>query len=133
MFPVSPQKEKALLKRMEALGVKEADLEESFVRSQGKGGQHVNKTSTCVKLRHTPTGIEVKCQNSRSQSLNRYYARVMLLDNLEYLLKGKESAKAKEIQRIRKQKLRRKRRSVSHHASSNSKTSTSSSLPLTVI
>jgi protein subunit release factor B len=112
MFPVSPLKQRALLERMEALGVKEADLEESFVRSRGKGGQHVNKTSTCVQLRHIPTSIEVKCQNSRSQSLNRYYARVMLLDKIEYLLKGKDSTKAKEIERIRKQKLRRKKRSA---------------------
>jgi protein subunit release factor B len=79
MFPVSPKKEDALREHMEALGVREEDLEERFVRSGGRGGQHVNKVSTCVQLRHVPTGLEVRCQSERSQGLNRYRARVLLL------------------------------------------------------
>src|SRR3972149_635601 len=72
---VSPGKEKSLLERMQALGVREQDIEEQFVRSSGAGGQKVNKTSSCVVLYHRPTGIRVKCQQERSQALNRFLAR----------------------------------------------------------
>jgi protein subunit release factor B len=78
-FAVSEEKNRWLQQRMETLGVKESDLEEKFVRSSGKGGQHVNKTSTCVWLKHIPTGIEVKCMKDRSQSVNRFLARRELL------------------------------------------------------
>lgn len=77
-FSVSLQKEKALYERMKALNIREEDIEETFIRSGGKGGQHVNKASTCVYLKHIPTGIEVKCHQERSQSLNRYRARVSI-------------------------------------------------------
>lgn len=110
IFPVSASKEKELLNRMEALGIREEDLSEAFVRSSGKGGQHVNKTSTCVQLRHLPTGIEVKCQQERSQALNRYRARVILLDKLESLQKGRESAEQQRIEKIRRQKRKRSKR-----------------------
>ncbi|HIJ60086.1 MAG TPA: peptide chain release factor-like protein [Nitrospirae bacterium] len=112
MFPVNPIKEEALRIRMSQLDIKETDIEETFVRSSGKGGQHVNKTSTCVKLRHIPTGIEVKCQRDRSQSLNRYYARVQLCDMIENSIKGDKSTQALKIAKIRKQKDRRRRRST---------------------
>ena len=69
---VSPGKEDVLSRKMNALGIYERDLEESFVRSSGAGGQHVNKTSTCVQLLHRPTGLLVKCQEDRSQAVNRY-------------------------------------------------------------
>ena len=72
IFPVSPSKENQLIERMRRLGIREEDLEESFVRSSGAGGQHVNKTSTRVVLVHKPTGIMVKCQEARSQGLNRF-------------------------------------------------------------
>ena len=109
-FPVSPEKEKELSERMEALNIREEDIEESFVRSSGKGGQHVNKASTCVYLKHIPTGTEVKCQQERSQSLNRYKARVLLINKIEQMMKGRESEEQQRIQKIRRQKRKRSRR-----------------------
>ena len=82
-LPVSPGKVTALIARMEKLGVREADLEESFIRSGGKGGQNVNKVSTAVRLSHPPTGMEIKCMLHRTQGMNRYAARVMLCEKLE--------------------------------------------------
>ncbi|MDP2603823.1 MAG: peptide chain release factor-like protein [Deltaproteobacteria bacterium] len=107
---VSPGKEKSLLERMQALGVREQDIEEQFVRSSGAGGQKVNKTSSCVVLHHRPTDIRVKCQQERSQALNRFLARRILLDKIETKLRGAESAEQQEIARIRRQKRRRSRR-----------------------
>jgi protein subunit release factor B len=110
MFPVSAEKERALLARMRALGVRPDQLEERFVRSSGSGGQNVNKVSTCVVLRHVPTGVTVKCQRERSQALNRFLARRELLDKLEARVAGAASAAAAERARIRRQKRRRSRR-----------------------
>jgi len=107
---VSPAKEKSLAGRMQALGVREQDIDEQFVRSSGAGGQKVNKTSSCVVLHHRPTGIRVKCQRERSQALNRFLARRILLDKIEAELRGAESAEQREIARIRRQKRRRSRR-----------------------
>ena len=110
MFPVSPEKQRALAARMEALGVREADLEEQFVRSGGHGGQNVNKVATCVVLRHVPSGILVRCQRERSQALNRFLARRELLDRLEARTRGAVAAATAERERIRRQKRRRSRR-----------------------
>jgi peptide chain release factor len=109
-FPVSPDKEAQLAQRMAALGVSEADIEESFVRSGGHGGQNVNKTATCVMLLHRPTGLQVKCQATRQQGLNRFLARRLLLDKVEALRKGYVSAERDRIEKIRRQKRRRSRR-----------------------
>lgn len=108
--PVSEAKKKALQKRMISLGIKEDDIEESFVRSSGHGGQKVNKTSTCVYLRHIPTGMEVKCSLTRSQTLNRYHARVILADKLDAVIKGRESEEARRIAKLRRQKAKRSKR-----------------------
>lgn len=109
-FPVSPEKEAQLVQRMAALGVREADIDESFVRSGGHGGQNVNKTATCVMLFHHPTRLQVKCQTTRSQGLNRYLARRLLLDKIEALKKGYVDAERSRIEKIRRQKRKRSRR-----------------------
>ena len=83
MSTMNPEQEDPVARRMAALGVSEADLEETFVRSSGHGGQNVNKTSTCVMLLHRPTGLRVKCQSSRQQGFNRFLARQQLLDKIE--------------------------------------------------
>ena len=113
---VKPEKLKALRDKMSALGIKESDIKEKFVRSGGHGGQNLNKRATCVHLKHIPTGIEIKCQRSRYQGLNRYYARVELVERIEALKLGKESKRLKKIQKIRKQKLKKKKRArLKHH------------------
>lgn len=111
MFPVGPDKSRALAERLARLGIREADLDESFVRSGGKGGQNVNKVSTCVVLVHRPTGTLVKCQQERSQGLNRYLARKLLADRIERARLGAASEEEQRRERIRRQKRRRSRRS----------------------
>jgi protein subunit release factor B len=107
---VSPEKEAALRERMRRLNIREEDLKENFVRSQGPGGQNVNKTSTCVYLKHIPSGIEVKCQEERSQVLNRYRARVILADKIENKILGRLSEERKRFEKIRRQKRKRSKR-----------------------
>ena len=110
-FAVSEEKNRWLQARMEALGIQEKDIEERFIRSSGRGGQKVNKTSSCVYLCHLPTGIEVKWMRERSQSLNRFLARRELLARIERL-SGQLTKKELQIQKIRKQKSRRKKRAA---------------------
>src|SRR5574340_986677 len=104
IFSVSEAKEKALVEKFQELNIREEDLAETFVRSSGKGGQHVNKTSTCVYLKHLPTGIEVKCQEERSQSLNRYRARTLLVGKIDQMIKGRQSEEIQRIEKLRRQK-----------------------------
>jgi len=104
---------------MAALGIREEDLEESFIRSSGKGGQHVNKTSTCVRIRHLPTGVEVKCMEDRSQSLNRFLARRELVEKIA-LLMGQSTPQSARQEKARRQKARRKRRSAGKYGETNS-------------
>ncbi len=110
VFPVSQDKVTALRIRMLGLGIREDDLKETFVTSQGKGGQNVNKVSTCVVLVHGPSGLRIKCQQERSQGLNRYLARKLLADKIEAVKLGAESKRVQEVERIRRQKRRRSRR-----------------------
>ncbi len=109
-FGVTPQKEAELLRRMEACGLREQDLHEQFVRSGGPGGQKVNRTATCVYLKHLPSGLEVKMQEARSQALNRFYARRRMCELIEQQTLGAESPEAKRQEKLRKQKKRRRRR-----------------------
>jgi len=115
LFPVSEEKNRWLQGRMEALGIQEKDIEEKFIRSSGRGGQKVNKTSSCVYLRHIPTGIEVKCMKERSQSLNRFLARRELVLRIERL-SGQSTAEDHQIKKIRKQKSKRKKRAARKYA-----------------
>ncbi len=110
LYPISLEKENQLLERMRALGVREQDLDEQFVRSSGAGGQNVNKVSSCVLLYHRPSGLRVRCQKERSQALNRYLARRLLLDKLEASIRGQAQDQAARSAKIRRQKHRRSRR-----------------------
>ena len=109
-FPVSPKKQLELHVLMRRLGVQESDFEERFLPSRGPGGQNVNKVSTCVVLRHRPSGLEVRCQRERSQALNRFFARRLLLYRLEAQRLGQLSEEARRIAKIRRQKRKRSKR-----------------------
>jgi len=104
------EKNLTLEKRMFRLGVREEDIVENFIRSSGPGGQNVNKTSTCVYLKHLPTGLEVKCQRQRSQLLNRSLARHILLSKIEHKIQQdnlqRQSLKAKIMRRNRQKPKR---------------------------
>ena len=107
---VGIEKQKSLQEEMSRLGVRDEDLEEKFTPAQGPGGQNVNKVSTRVHLRHTPTGIEVKYQRERSQAQNRFFARRLLLKKIESSILENLSAQRRRIEKIRRQKRRRSRR-----------------------
>jgi len=109
-FPPLPNKLAQLEQRMNALGVRESEIEETFVRSGGAGGQKVNKSSSCVMLLHRPTGLRVKCQTTRHQALNRFLARRLLLDKIERVQKGYVEAERAYIEKVRRQKRKRSRR-----------------------
>ena len=101
----------ALETRMATFGIIEEELTEKFILGSGSGGQKINKTHSCVYLKHHPTGIEIKCQSSRSREMNRYHARRELCDELEERRLGRESKRRQQIEKIRRQKRRRSRRS----------------------
>lgn len=109
VFPISPETESQLAQRLAALGVNEADLEESFVRSSGPGGQHVNKVATAVLVLHKPTGIRVRCESERSQFQNRAAARKLLVEKLERLRAAAKQAERSAAEKIRRQKRKRPR------------------------
>jgi protein subunit release factor B len=110
MTYISPHKIAEIENRMKEYGIKKEDVTEKFIRSSGAGGQNVNKVSTAVYLKHNPTGIEVKMQKERSQSLNRFLAWRLLLDKIASKILGEKSKKQKEIEKIRRQKRKRSRR-----------------------
>lgn len=107
---LSSRKEEELRERMEKLGIREEDLVEKFIRGSGHGGQKINKTASCVYLKHEPSGIEIKCQQDRSRVMNRYLARRELCEQLEEIAQGKKSARQQAREKIRRQKRRRSRK-----------------------
>lgn len=107
---IGQAKKRQLELLMERLGIKEADIEEKFILGSGKGGQKLNKTSSCVYIKHIPSGIEVKSQKSRSRDSNRFLARRELCERVEEQVLGEKSKRRQEIERIRRQKRRRSRR-----------------------
>lgn len=107
---ISDQKQNDLQRRMQSLGIKESDFEETFIKARGSGGQKLNKTSSCVRLKHIPSGIEVRCEKTRSQADNRFLAKRMIVEELELKLLGKKSKQNKKIEKLKKQKAKRKKR-----------------------
>lgn len=107
---ITQEKWEKLQERMDKLGISEADLTEQFIRASGKGGQKVNKTSSCVHLIHKPSGIEIKCKQSRLQGSNRFFARRNLCDRLEEKILGIKSKRRQKQEKTRRQKRRRSRR-----------------------
>ena len=106
-----PEKISTLERRMVTLGIEPSDLLEKFVRGSGAGGQKINKTSNCVFLKHLPSGIAIKCQMERSREMNRFLARRELCDQMDAIANGKASAKSQAIEKLRRQKRQRSRRS----------------------
>lgn len=109
-FGISDSKEKDLADKMARLGIRESDVAEEFIRSSGKGGQNVNKVATCVYLKHRPTGLEVKCSRERSQALNRFIARRILVNKIEEMVLGRASEQRQKVEKIRRQKRKRSKR-----------------------
>jgi len=107
---ITETKWKQLKKRMDELDIFEEDIQDKFILASGSGGQKVQKSASCVYLMHKPTGIELKCQESRSQSDNRFYARRRLCDKVEFLLNQEKSKEQQKIEKIRRQKRRRSKR-----------------------
>lgn len=107
---ITPEKQRALQARLGALGVREGDVEEQFIKGSGHGGQKINKTSATVLLTHRPSGIQVRCQQSRSQADNRFLARRILADKIEAQILGRQSAERKIWEKIRRQKRKRSKR-----------------------
>jgi len=120
---IGKEKKEDLEERLKELKVKDDDLIEKFILGSGKGGQKINKTSSCVYLKHIPSGIEIKCQKDRSREMNRYYARKDLCESLEKQIEGKRSEKEQLMEKIRRQKRRRSRKSKEKMLDAKKKTS----------
>ncbi len=108
-FPV--ELAQGTLERAKKLKIYAEDIDEQFIRGTGAGGQKINKTNSCVQLRHLPTGTEVKIQEHREREANRKTAYRTLIEKVEEAALGKASKLAQKRHKIRKQKQRRSRRS----------------------
>lgn len=111
IYMVLVDKQHKLAAKMAELGITESDIFEKFILGSGKGGQKINKTSSCVYIKHLPSGIEIKSQTSRSREENRFFARRLLCEKIDEQLHKTESAQQKMAAKIRRQKARRGRRS----------------------
>lgn len=110
LAPPGKDREQKLRQRMDELGISEDDIAEKFIQGSGPGGQKINKTASCVFISYAPRGIDVKCQRTRSLTLNRYYARVELCERIAEITEGERSRRQQESEKIRRQKRRRSRR-----------------------
>lgn len=109
-YGVRPDTEEALEREMTRLGIREQDIEEKFIKGGGPGGQKINKSASCVYLQHLPSGIEVKCQKTRSLAQNRFHARRELCFKMDSMLRGAASLRQQTAEKIRRQKRRRSRK-----------------------
>lgn len=107
---ITKEKWDALTAWMEKLQLHDQDLTEKFIIGSGKGGQKLHKTASTVYLKHIPSGIEVKCQDSRSREDNRYFARARLCEKLHVLVNEEKSQEQQQIEKLKRQKQRRSRR-----------------------
>ena len=108
-WTVTTDKEALLAQRLTTAGLREEDIDETFVRSSGPGGQNVNKTATCVLLVHRPSGLQVKCQTTRLQGLNRFLARQLLLEKVLAQRRTERAAERDRVEKLRRQKRPRSR------------------------
>jgi protein subunit release factor B len=92
------------------LHINEAELIEKFIIGSGKGGQNLHKTSSTVYLKHLPSGLEIKCQESRSREDNRYFARMRLCEKLHSMISDEKTKAQQQIEKLKRQKKRRSRR-----------------------
>lgn len=107
---ITDQKWQKLRDKLAKLRIYENDLEEKFIVGSGRGGQKLQKTSSCVYLKHIPTGIQIKCQRERSRENNRYHARMLLCEKIAFLLHKEKSDKQQRIEKIKRQKRKRSKR-----------------------
>jgi protein subunit release factor B len=107
---ITREKWQQLHVRMFSLGIHEDDLIEKFILGSGSGGQKINKTSSCVWLKHEPTGITVKCQKERSRELNRYFARQRLCEKVDAQKNKAKSEHKQALSKIKRQKRKRSKR-----------------------
>ena len=118
---ITAEKWERLRDWMAKLEIVESDIDEHFIRGSGKGGQKINKTASCVQLNHSASSIEIRCQKTRSQADNRYWARRELCEQIEEKKLGVESKKQQAIEKIRRQKRRRSRRAKARMLDNKSK------------
>ena len=107
---IREEKWQKLQLQMKKLGLNDTDIQEKFITGSGSGGQKINKTASCVYLKHEPSGIEVKCQQERSRELNRYQARVRLCEKYATIQLNIQTKKKQAIEKRKRQKKRRSRR-----------------------
>jgi protein subunit release factor B len=107
---ISEAKQKELEAKLARLGLRESDFDEEFIRGSGAGGQKINKTSVVVLLTHRPSGLQIRCQASRSQAFNRFMARRLLAEKVEEIILKEKSERQQKIEKVRRQKRKRSKR-----------------------
>ncbi|RUQ99376.1 peptide chain release factor family protein [Legionella septentrionalis] len=109
---IKTDKWEKLAEKMKKFHINEADLIEKFILGSGKGGQKLHKTASTVYLKHVPSGLEIKCQESRSREDNRYFARERLCEKIQAIFSDEKTKEQQRIEKIKRQKKRRSRRSA---------------------